>query len=68
MAMAALVLSLFGLGLIFGFVALSRIRNSNGCLGGRRLAFAAIVISIICIVISIICWDSLISLIGNIFS
>jgi predicted RNA-binding Zn-ribbon protein involved in translation (DUF1610 family) len=68
MAIAALVLSLSGLGIIFGFVALRKIRKSNGCLSGRRLAFAAIVISVICVVFSIIFWDSLISLIGNIFS
>lgn len=63
-AIASLVCSLVGLcltggigailGVIFGHIALSQIRNSNGALGGRGLALAGLIIGYASIALAII--------------
>jgi hypothetical protein len=57
MAVASLVLSILGiapLGLIFGIIALKKIKHSNGSLSGRGLALAGVIISSVGLFIYII--------------
>ena len=58
MAVASLVLGLLGLitcgltglvGVVLGFIALSRIKNSGGQIGGRGIALAGTIVSAVCL-------------------
>jgi len=56
-AIASLILSIVGvslLGVIFGHVALSQIKKSNGMVGGRGLAIAGLIIGYLGIAVALI--------------